>query len=261
VKESLPSESFEIAKQYIRLLASQIEEKIKVSLVDRISGVKDNQKIINRPRYAEIDWHATIRKNLKNYRPEVKTIIPDRLVGHPRRNKSLKKVIILMDQSASMTTSFIYAGILGSIMATVKSIKTHFVVFDTEVVDLTEHLHDATTLLLKGQLGGGTNIQKALGYARGLIERGPETHLILLSDLFEGAAESLLFEQLLGIQKLSVNIICLLALNDQGAPVYNKDIALKLADLDIPCFACSPERFPELMSAALNKEDLERFIG
>ena len=259
VKDALKGQSLDDAKQLIRKLARAVEEKLRFKLVNRLGRLRHpGQRIIN-PRQADIDWHLTIRANLQHYQPELGTIIPEKLLGRPRHSKAVKQLILLVDQSASMTQSVIYAGILAGIMTAIKSIETRFVVFDTSVVDLTAYLQDAVEMLFQVQLGGGTDIQQAVKYAADQINPSVESQVVLISDLYEGAPEELLVEACQNLINLSVPMIVLLALDDQGTPAYDKQMAARLNQLNIPCFACSPDKFPEVMAAALNHEDLGRF--
>ncbi|NND31421.1 MAG: VWA domain-containing protein [Saprospiraceae bacterium] len=262
VKESLPPQALSVARQLVYRLARQVEQRLKFKLISRISGVRDQQSKIKNPHHQEIDWHLTIKRNLRFYQPELKTIIPDVILGRPRKTNQSKRLIILVDQSASMVESLIYAGILGSIMATIKSLKTHLVVFDTEVVDLSEYLHDPVELLMQSQLGGGTHIAKALGYAENII-RGEsiDSFVVLISDLFEGAPLELLYDHVQSLINRSVVMISLLALDDQGTPAYDKEVAKKLSAMGVTCFACTPDQFPLLMASALNGEDLRHFAS
>ena len=111
VKEALVGPSLEEAKNLIRRLANSVEERLRWQMVNRLSGKKQSGKRMINPKQADIDWHLTIRNNLKHYQPDLKTIIPHKLLGRPRQNKSLKNLILLVDQSASMTESMIYASI------------------------------------------------------------------------------------------------------------------------------------------------------
>lgn len=260
VKDALPQDSLEVARELIRKLAKATEDRLKFQLIDRLSGLIDRSQRIRNVGLSEIDWHLTIQANLKHFQQDLNTIIPETLIGRPRRHKALRRIILLIDQSASMTESFIYAGILASIMASVRSLQTHLVAFDTDVADLTDYIHDPVELLMHGQLGGGTNIGKALRYADQLLEEGPETFVVLISDLFEGASK----EEFLAIVKHILNrdsahLIILLALDDQGTPAYDHDLASKLSSLGVTSFACSPDKFPALMAAAINHEDLSTF--
>ena len=169
----------------------------------------------------------------------------------------MRHIILLIDQSGSMGTSVVYSGIFGSILASLKSVKTHFIVFDTAVVDLTDIIDDPVDLLFGTQIGGGTDINKALGYTQGVITRPEDTILVLISDLYEGGNQSQMLKRIASIKTSGVNFITLLALDDHGAPSYDHAVATKLAAMDIPAFACTPDKFPDLIAMAIKKEKIE----
>jgi hypothetical protein len=260
-KEYLSPTALLTAKQLVDRLARQVQQKLRFKLVSRISGVRDHRYKLKNPRWGEIDWHLTIKSNLKHFQPSLQTIIPETIIGRPHRKNQVKKLILLVDQSASMAESYVYAGILGSIMASIDSLQTHLIVFDTEVVDLTEYLSDPVELLFKGQLGGGTNIYKALKYALNLaFAESKETFIILISDLFEGGPISLFLDTVMELIGHNIHLLSLLALDDLGVPAYDKVVAKTLGEMGIPCFGCTPELFPDVIAAALNGDDLDRFV-
>ncbi|NND07601.1 MAG: VWA domain-containing protein [Saprospiraceae bacterium] len=260
VKDALSPEALSQARMLVRKLAQKLEEQLTFKVLDRLAGRQDHKQKTKNPRANEVDWDLTIRHNMKHYQRDLQTIIPEVLIGRPKRHRALKRLVLLIDQSASMVESFIYAAILGSIMASIRSIKTHLIIFDTAVVDLTDHLHDPVELLMQSQLGGGTNIQRAMHYASQLLEDDLDTTIVLISDLFEGAPEDLLISKTQELLNRNVRVIVLLALDEQGLPTYDRKMAVRLAQLDVPAFAVVPEVFPEVMSAALDGTDLSRFM-
>ena len=169
--------------------------------------------------------------------------------------------ILALDQSGSMATSVVYGAIFGSILSSLKSVKTSLVVFDTEVVDFTERLHDPVDLLFGTQLGGGTDINKALAYAEKLIISPSDTILVLITDLYEGGSERELIRRAASIKATGVQFITLLALNDEGTPSYDRRMAGQFSSMDIPSFACTPDAFPDLMAAVINKQSLQKFTN
>lgn len=251
----MPQKTRETARIVVRKVVDDLEKRLSQPLREAIRGALNRAVRNRRPKYNEIDWHQTIRANLKNYQADLKTVIPEHLIGRGRKGEALRKVILLVDQSGSMASSVVYASILGAVMASLPSIKTHFVVFDTEVVDLTPEMKDPIDLLFGTQLGGGTDINKALTFTEGLIQNPAETILILISDLFEGGNEGEMLKKSASIRQSGVNFIALLALSDEGRPSFDKGVASKLAAMDIPAFACTPDKFPELMAAAIQKKD------
>ncbi len=257
----MPERTRETARQIVKKIVHQLEKQLRNPLRESIEGTLNRSVRNRRPKFNEINWDKTIRANLKHYQKEYNFIIPETLIGYGRKGHALKTVILLVDQSGSMATSIVYAGVCGSIMASLRSVKTHLIVFDTAIADLTAELHDPVDLLFAAQLGGGTDINKALGYAQGLIQNPYDTILILISDLFEGGNENEMLKRAASIQTSGTKCITLLALNDEGAPAYDKNVASKLAALDIPSFACTPDQFPDLMAAAIKKEDLKMWMA
>ena len=257
----LPSKTRESARQVVRKVARDLEKRLYNPMVETIQGTLNRSVRNRRPRFNEINWHLTIRANLKNYQEELKTIIPEQLIGHGRKGHQLRHVILLVDQSGSMATSVVYSGILGCILASLRSIRTHLIAFDTKVADLTKALKDPVDLLFATQLGGGTDIAKALTYAAPLITNPTDTIVVLISDLFEGGHIRAMLRQVADIKASGAQFIALLALNDEGIPAYDKDIAGQLAGMDIPAFGCSPDQFPSLMASAIKKEDLRQWLS
>ena len=215
-----------------------------------------------RPRINEMDWGRTIRANLRHYQHEYKSIIPETRIGYGRkRQKAERQIILCIDQSGSMGSSVVYSSICGAVMASLPSVQTHLVVFDTVVVDFTDKLDDPVDLLFGTQLGGGTDINRAVGYCQGLIEEPANTILVLISDLYEGGVESGLLRRAAELVQSGVQFITLLALSDDGAPSYDRALAAKLAVLGVPSFACTPDLFPSLMAAAIKKEDINTWAA
>ena len=221
-----------------------------------VTGALNRSSRRRNPRHNEIDWRVTIEKNLKHYQPDYRTIIPEVRIGFGRKRRALKDIILCLDQSGSMGTSVIYSGIFGSVLASIPSVSTRMVVFDTAVVDLTDELQDPVDLLFGVQLGGGTDIHQALAYCCELITRPEETVMVLVTDLYEGGDEKEMRKTFVSLVNRGVQLIVLPALNDDGAPSYDKDNARFLAEIGVPTFACTPDKFPELMAAALNKQDI-----
>ena len=155
-----------------------------------------------------------------------------------------------------MGTSVVYSGIFGAVMASIPAIKTKMIVFDTAVADLTEELTDPVELLFGVQLGGGTDINAALTYSQQIISRPLDTVLVLITDLYEGGDEAGMRKRAAELTAAGVQVIVLLALNDDGAPMYDQGNAQFLSNLGIPVFACTPDKFPDLMAAALSKQDI-----
>ena len=156
-----------------------------------------------------------------------------------------------------MAASVVYAGVFGAVLASLPAVSTRMVVFDTAVVDLTDDLHEPVDLLFGIQLGGGTDINRALAYCQEQIRRPQETILILISDLFEGGNREEMLRRVATLAASGVQFITLLALNDQGAPAFDHNVAAAMAALGVPSFACTPDQFPALMAAAIARQDID----
>ncbi len=261
LNKAIPDKTRDTARQVVRKVVEDLEKKLRNPLREAVQSALNRSVRNRRPKTSEIDWRRTIYQNLKHYQPELKTVIPERLAGFGRKGQALRHVILLLDQSGSMAGSVVYAGILGSVLASVRSLRTNVVAFDTAVVDLSDHQHDPVELLFGTQLGGGTDIAKALGYAETLVRTPQDTILVLVSDLFEGGDRADMFKRAAALRRSGVTVVALLALNDEGAPAYDHDNAAGFGVLDIPAFACSPGLFPDLMAAAIQKRDLKTWAG
>ncbi len=260
----IPEKTKDTARQVVKQVVDDLMQKLEQKTIQAISGSLNKSVRNRRPRYNEINWDATIRKNLKHYQPEYKTIIPETRIGYGRKNKrSLKDIVLCMDQSGSMGSSVVYTGIFGAVMASLPTLKTHMVVYDTEVVDLTEDLKDPVDLLFGVQLGGGNDTNKALTYCQSLITKPDDTIFILITDLFEGHGEPerLMRQRMEELVQAGVQLIVILALGDDGSPSYERGNAQFLAKIGVPVFACTPDLFPDMMAAAISKQDMMQWAG
>ncbi len=257
----IPEKNKEMARQVVRKVVDELLRKLSAPTQQAVTGALNRSARRRNPRYNEIDWKTTITKNLKNYQPEYKTIIPEVRIGYGRKRKAMKDIILCLDQSGSMGTSVIYSGIFGSVLASIPAVSTRMVVFDTAVVDLTDDLQDPVDLLFGVQLGGGTDIARALTYCQGVITRPQDTVLVLVTDLYEGGDAREMRKKFVSLVNNGVQLIVLPALNDDGAPSYDKSHAEFLANIGVPTFACTPDKFPDLMAAALSKQDIGMWIS
>ena len=257
----IPEKTKDTARMVVRKVVDELMKKLAQPMQQAITGSLNRSIRNRRPRHNEINWPATIQKNLKHYQPEYKTIIPETRIGYGRKTSSLKDVVLCLDQSGSMGTSVVYSGIFGAVMASIPAIKTKMVVFDTAVADLTEELNDPVELLFGVQLGGGTDINLALTYCQQIITRPSDTVLVLITDLYEGGNPAGMRKRAAELVGAGVQVIVLLALNDDGAPGYDHGEAKFFSSLGVPVFACTPDKFPDMMAAALTKQDLNAWAA
>ncbi|MCM4083762.1 VWA domain-containing protein [Paractinoplanes hotanensis] len=258
----MPEKTKDAARQVVRTVVEQLEKRIEQKTRAAISGALNRAARINRPKHADIDWNRTIRANLKHYQAEHRTVIPERLIGYGRRTTAVQRdVVLCVDQSGSMAASVVFSGVFSAVLASMKSLRTSLVVFDTAVVDLTEQLDDPVEVLFGTQLGGGTDINRAIAYSQQLITRPRDSIFVLISDLYEGGIREQMLRRVAEMTAAGVQVVVLLALSDEGAPAYDHDNAAALAALGVPAFACTPDAFPDLMAAAIERRDLQAFAA
>ncbi|MFI8854573.1 VWA domain-containing protein [Streptomyces sp. 891-h] len=257
LNKAMPETSRETARAVVRKVVAELEKRLASRTRSTLTGALDRSAKVNRPRHRDIDWDRTIRANLKNYLPDHGTIVPERLIGYGRAAQAVKKdVILCIDQSGSMASSVVYASVFGAVLASMRTLDTRLVVFDTSVVDLTDDLDDPVDVLFGTQLGGGTDINRALAYCQSRISRPAETVVVLISDLYEGGIRQEMLKRVAAMKGAGVQFVTLLALSDEGAPSYDRDHAAALAAMGAPAFACTPDHFPEVMAAAIEKRPL-----
>lgn len=257
LNQAIPERSRETARAVVRRVVDELEQRLARPTRQAVTGALHRAGRTRRPRAGDIDWPRTILANLKHYQPEHRTVIPERLVGYGRRLPQVSREIVLcLDQSASMASSVVYAGVFGAVLASVRSLRTRVIAFDTAVADLTDAVADPVELLFGVQLGGGTDINAALAYCQTLVQNPRDTILVLISDLFEGGDEEEMLARARAMVASDVQVVCLLALSDDGAPAYDHDNAAALAAMGIPTFACTPDKFPDLIAAAIQRDDL-----
>lgn len=253
----IPAGTRDTARLVVRQVVDDLMKRLEEPMRSAISGALDRSQRNRRPRHAEIDWNRTIRANLKHWQPEYRTVVPETLHGYGRKaRKPQREIVLCIDQSGSMANSVVYSSIFGAVMASLPAVSTKLVVFDTAVVDLSDKLDDPVELLFGVQLGGGTDINGAVGYCQTLIREPRNGIFVLISDLYEGGVEANLLRRAAELVDSGVQCIALLALSDEGRPAYDHALASKLAALGMPSFACTPDAFPALMAAAIRRDDV-----
>ncbi|MEU7140108.1 VWA domain-containing protein [Nocardia sp. NPDC046473] len=258
----MPETTKATARMVVQKVVREIEQRIAAHTVAAVSGALNRAARVSRPRLRDIDWDRTIRKNLANYLPEHRTVVPERLVGYGRKAQAVQRdVVLAIDQSGSMAASVVYASVFGAVLASMRSLKTSLVVFDTEIVDLTDKLDDPVDVLFGTQLGGGTDINRAIAYSQTLITRPTDSLFVLISDLYEGGVRDEMLRRVNAMKESGVQVVVLLALSDEGAPAFDHDNAAALAALGVPAFACTPDKFPALLAVALDRGDLQTWAN
>jgi hypothetical protein len=264
MKNMVPEKAKSAARDLVRRVVEEVRKKLESQFTQAIRGALQRNRHSPFRSLPNLDWPRTIRRNLKNYQPDLGTFIPENLSFFSRQQRQNQwNIIIAMDQSGSMATSLIYGGIMGAILASVGAIETHVVAFNHEdVVDLTEHCSDPVDLLFGVQLGGAEDYWKATSYCERFMHTPAKTLYVLLADLYDTSPNTKRFvKKMEFLLESGIKAIGLLAISDQGKPSYNESLAKTLADMGMPCFGCTPERLPDLIAGVLRGSDLKVLAG
>ncbi|WP_246281283.1 VWA domain-containing protein [Saccharibacillus qingshengii] len=258
LKGKIPEKTKDTARMLVKAVVDELMARMKEDMQRAVTGALNKRQHTPLPSLSGLDWKRTIQRNLKHYNVERKILIPERFYYFDRARRSKEWTVILdIDQSGSMADSVIWASVTGAIFASMPALDTRVVVFDTEVVDLTEQCVDDPVDMLFGiQLGGGTDINKSVAYCENFIEDPKKTLFIMVTDLYEGGNQSALVRRMREMRESGVRTLCLLALSDSGRPFYDERLAKQLSRDGTPCFACTPGMLPELVAGALQGQDM-----
>ena len=252
LKDQIPKKSKESARAFIRKIVEEINRLLENDMRRAVTAALNRRAHSPMPSAAALDFPYTIRRNLKNYNKELGAILPERVWFFDRSSRVNRWHVILdIDQSGSMGQSILYSSVMACVLASMSAVRTSVVAFDTQIMDLTPLCADPVDLLFGFQMGGGTDIAKSIAYCQGLVESPARTLFFLISDLDEGGNRAALLRRLEELKASGVTAVVLLAIADGGKPYYDAQTAQRVAAMDIPCFACAPEKLPELLERAL----------
>lgn len=262
LKDQIPKRSKESVREFIKKIVEEINKLLEQDIRRAVTAAVNKRNHSPIPSASAMDYKMTISRNLKHYNLELGTIVPEHFYFFDRTSTTAANkwnIILDIDQSGSMGESVIYSSIISCILASMSSIRTRIVAFDTNIVDLTEKSDDPVDLLFGFQLGGGTDINKSIAYCEQFIENPAKTLFFLISDLEEGGNRAGMLRRIADMKESGVTVISLLAIADGGKPYYDTQMAQKLAGLGVPCFACNPQLLPTLLEKALKGQDLSKF--
>ncbi len=252
LKDQIPKKSKEAARAFIRRIVEEINRLLENDMRRAVTAALNRRAHSPLPAAAALDFPYTIRRNLKNYNKELGAILPERVWFFDRASRVNRWHVILdIDQSGSMGQSILYSSVMACVLASMSAVRTSVVAFDTQIMDLTPLCADPVDLLFGFQMGGGTDIAKSVAYCQELVESPAKTLFFLISDLDEGGNRAALLRRLEELKASGVTVVVLLAIADGGKPYYDAQTAQRVAAMDIPCFACAPEKLPELLERAL----------
>ncbi len=219
-----------LARKLVQEVVRQLMEKLSRELALAFSGVIDRRRHSRFRIASDLDFRRVLKDNLKHYDPKTRRLTVEKLHFFARNQRHMKtwQIILLVDQSGSMLDSVIHSAVTAACLWGLPGVRTHLVAFDTNVVDLTRDVDDPCELLMKVQLGGGTDIQGAVAYAASLIEQPERAIVVLISDFFEGASEAMLEQRVAALTAQRTLVLGLAALDSDAAPAYDRDMARRL---------------------------------
>lgn len=249
LKHLLPEKVKSAARKLVKKVVDDLRNQLKSEVERHIIGAIKRNLHTPIKVFRNIDWKRSISQNLKHYNPDLKKLIManPRFFSNEKRRKAWQ-IIVLIDESGSMADSVIYSVVMASIFASLPAVRTNLVIFDTQIVDLSRKIDDPVDILMSVQLGGGTDITKAVRYAQELIKRPKKTILVIISDFFEGRPITQLTNAIKHILEGGSKILGIASLGRNAKPYYNRRYARELNSLGIDVIACTPDNLPELIA-------------
>lgn len=254
----IPEDAKAIARQIVREVVEELRKKLETSVRSAVYGALRRDRHSPVPLLRNVDWKRTIRANLKTWDREKQRLVAERLYfwANQRRHHEWD-VVLVVDQSGSMAESVVYSSVMAAIFASLDVLRTRLLVFDTQIVDLTPLLTDPVEVLFSTQLGGGTDINRAVAYAQEhFIEKPEKTLFLLVTDLFEGGNADELVIRMRQLVESRVKALCLLALSDRGRPSYDHGLAARLTEVGVPCFGCTPNLLVSLVERVMRGQEV-----
>lgn len=241
------------AKKIIQKVVNELMEKLQTDIRKSLLGKLNRNMPSHVKSMRNLDIKRTIQRNLKYYDMENQRIVLKDVYFSSRIKRFNKwKLIIAVDESGSMLDSVIYSAIMAGIFAKLPMIDTKLIIFDTEVVDLSGYVEDPVEVLMGMQLGGGTDIGKALAYCESICTNPHQTIFITVTDLYEGGSVKTLFQTCADIIGSGSKMVFLTALDSQANPAYDKNIGQKLADMGAFVGAMTPEQLGDYIGKMIN---------
>nr|WP_277605380.1 VWA domain-containing protein [Glycomyces sp. L485] len=237
------------ARRIVSEVVRQLVEKLSVEVRTAFTGSRARRPSHHR-RARDFDLRRTLRANLAHYRPEDRRVAIERPYFHSRTARRLEQwqLILLVDQSGSMAGSVIHSAVTASCLYALPGLKTHLVAFDSDVVDLTSEVDDPVELLMKVQLGGGTDIARAVDYASGLVENPRRAIVAVVTDFYEGGSERRLLHTVKQLCEQGTQVLGLAALDEEADPDYHRDLAGRMAALGAHVGAMTPAHLAEFVA-------------
>ncbi|GAA3458190.1 VWA domain-containing protein [Saccharothrix longispora] len=234
-----------IVEAVVRDLVRRLAREVRQSFTGTRSRRPSNHKLAR-----NFDFRGTVRANLAHYQPDERRLLIERprFTSRTRRHVDRRQLVLVVDQSGSMAGSVIHSAVTAACLWGLPGLTTHLVAFDTNVVDLTSDVTDPVELLMKVQLGGGTDIARAVEYAAGLVDNPRRAIVAVVTDFFEGGDAHHLVRTVRGLVEQGTQVLGLAALDEDANPVYDRDLAQRLANVGAHVGAMTPGQLVEFVA-------------
>ncbi len=248
----LEGRSLDVARRIVREVVDDLRRRLEEEVRRTLAGKQDRLRHGPLRVARNFDWRRTIRLNLRHWNPERRQLALEEVRFFSRIERRLPwEIVLAIDQSGSMTQSVIHGAVMAAILASLPSVRVKLFVFDTEVVDLSGMADDPVEVLMSVQLGGGTNIGRAVAYAESLIENPHRTIVVLITDFCEGASPQVLEANVRRLAEAGVKVLGLAALDERARPIYDRSTAEALAAAGMEIAALTPKRLAEWLVKAI----------
>jgi Mg-chelatase subunit ChlD len=239
-KHLMNPEVLSMARKLVAEVVRQLMEKLKKEVRQSFCGPLDRRRRSHFKVARNFDFRSTLRQNLK-YHDGQRVLIRKPLFNSRTRVHTEKwQVILVVDQSGSMLDSVIHSAVTAACLWGVPGLQTHLVIFDTQVVDLTDQCTDPVETLMKVQLGGGTDIAGAVEYAAGLVKAPRRTIVVLITDFYEGGSAYALVSRVKKLHDSGTLVLGLAALDSEANPTYDRELAERLVEVGAQVGAMTP---------------------
>ncbi|MEU9874265.1 VWA domain-containing protein [Actinomadura sp. NPDC048021] len=253
-KHLMNPEVLALARRIVEAVVRQLMERLATEVRQAFHGTRSRRpsRVKNSRNF---DFHGTVRANLAHYRPDERRLYIEnpRFVSRTRRHVEQWQMILLVDQSGSMVGSVVHAAVTAACLWGLPGLKTHLVAFDTSVVDLSSDVTDPAELLMKVQLGGGTDIGRAVAYGAGLVENPRRAIVAVITDFYEGGSEHRLVEEVRRLVQQGTHVLGLAALDEAANPSYDRRTAQRLADEGAHVGAMTPGQLAEFVAERIGR--------
>ncbi|MFE5487326.1 VWA domain-containing protein [Streptomyces sp. NPDC056527] len=253
-KHLMNPEVLRLARRIVETVVRRLLEQLRTEVRRSFTGAR-SRRPSRLPLARDFDFRGTIKANLAHYQPEERRVLIERPRFHSRTSKHLEQwqLILLVDQSGSMVDSVIHSAVTAASLWGLPGLRTHLVAFDTDVVDLTSEVTDPVELLMRVQLGGGTDIARAVDYGSGLIDNPRRAIVVLITDFYEGGDPYRLVRGVRALVEQGTTVLGLAALDQEADPVYDRGLAQRLADAGAHVGAMTPGELAAFVAERLGR--------